>query len=128
MAFKPTTLVCNKGSKTIVTLSVEKIKQARKDLGNGHSSVTSSKKSPTSKEHQSKEDVTSSLLKTLLPNVVNNNSKEQTITITSEILSQLVIGTKDLGVVMLKLLSLQNHQRLVLPHMEKRPIQRRSQT
>ncbi len=29
--------------------------------------------------------------------MVNNNSKEQTITITFELLSQLVIGTKDLG-------------------------------
>jgi hypothetical protein len=51
MAFKPTTLVCNKGLKAIVALLVEKIKQAREDLGNGHSPVTSLEKSPTSKEH-----------------------------------------------------------------------------
>jgi hypothetical protein len=76
MAFKPTTLICNKGSKAIVALLVEKIKQAKKELGNGHSPITSLEKSPTSKEHQNKEDVTLSLLKTLLVNVVNNNSKE----------------------------------------------------
>jgi hypothetical protein len=87
MASKPTSPVCNKGFKAITSFSIKKIKQAKKDSGNGHSLVTSLKKSPTSKEHHSKEDVTSSILKNLLPNVVNNNSKEQTVIITSELLS-----------------------------------------
>jgi hypothetical protein len=75
MASKPTSPICNKGFKAVTSLSIEKIKQAKKDSSNGHSLVTSLEKSHTSKEQHSKEDVTSSFLKNLLPNVVNNNSK-----------------------------------------------------
>jgi hypothetical protein len=51
VTFKPTSPICNKVSKVVVALFVEKIKQVRKDSSNGHSHVISLENSPTSKEH-----------------------------------------------------------------------------
>jgi hypothetical protein len=41
----------SKSGVATVALFVEKIKQVKKDSGNGHSHVTSLENSPTSKEH-----------------------------------------------------------------------------
>jgi len=95
-----TSLVCNKGLKLVTSpLSVRKINQATKDFGNGHNPITiKSKKSPTSKEHEDKvEDEISIFFKNLLLNVVNGSSKEQTMTISFEILNKLLNEGKGKG-------------------------------
>lgn len=92
-----TSSICNKGLKLATTpLYVGKINQVMKDFGNGHSPITTkSKKSPTSKEYEDKdEDETTTLLQNLLLNVVNGSSKKQTMTISFKILSKLLSEAK----------------------------------